>query len=111
MIEPIADILDIPIHRVYANNLLFDASNGKFAGFDPKELTSRDGGKPAVVKKLIDAHGYGPVGKSYLLLHLYHGTDLYIRIKSRYASAKCRSSIDLSVIVTFIFHIIFLQQS
>ncbi len=64
MIEPIADILDIPIHRVYANNLLFDASSGKFAGFDPKEPTSRDGGKPAVLKKLIDAHGYGPVGEN-----------------------------------------------
>ena len=88
MIEPIADILDIPIHRVYANNLLFDASNGKFAGFDPKELTSRDGGKPAVLKKLIDAHGYGPVGKSSLLLHLFHGTVLYFRIKSRYVSAQ-----------------------
>lgn len=70
MIEPIADILDIPIHRVYANNLLFDASNGKFAGFDPKELTSRDGGKPAVLKKLIDAHGYGPVGKMRVFICL-----------------------------------------
>lgn len=32
-----------------------------FEGFDPNEPTSRDGGKPAVVKSLIASHGYKPV--------------------------------------------------
>ena len=40
MINPVADMLKIPRHRVYANNLLFKA-DGSFAGFDPEELTSR----------------------------------------------------------------------
>jgi len=60
MIEPVADQLYIPFHRLYANRLLF-ASNGDFGGFDAEEPTSRDGGKPAVVKSLIDAHGYKPI--------------------------------------------------
>lgn len=62
MIEPVADILGIPTHRIFANSLLFDPSNGSFAGFDTAEPTSMDGGKTAVVQRLIDAHGYGPVG-------------------------------------------------
>lgn len=66
MIEPVADMLGIPTHRVYANTLLFDTASGAFAGFDVTEPTSMDGGKTAVVQRLIDAHGYGPVGKSIL---------------------------------------------
>ena len=60
MINPVAAELKIPLHRIYANNLLFDAKGG-FAGFDAKEPTSRDGGKPAVVKLLKQAHQYFPV--------------------------------------------------
>jgi phosphoserine phosphatase len=58
MIEPVADILRIPRHRIYANNLLFNEKDGNFAGFDVNEPTSRDGGKPAVIKHLMGAHGY-----------------------------------------------------
>lgn len=61
MIEPVAAKLNIPIHRIYANNLLFDPSTGDYSGFDPNEPTSRDGGKPKVVKLLMEAHGYKPV--------------------------------------------------
>ena len=63
MIEPIADHLGVPVHRIYANTLLFSAEDGSYAGFDESEPTSRDGGKPAVVQQLIHAHGYGPVGE------------------------------------------------
>lgn len=63
MIEPIADKLGIPVHRVFANRLLFDASSGAYSGFDDQEPTSRDGGKPAVIEGLIQAHGYGPIGR------------------------------------------------
>lgn len=61
MIEPVANKLCIPFHRIYANSLLFAAEDGSFAGFDEQELTSRDGGKPAVVKLLKEAHGYKTV--------------------------------------------------
>eukprot|EP01038_Epipyxis_sp_PR26KG_P006140 gene6140-8465_t len=61
MIEPVAAVVNIPLHRIYANNLLFNKSNGEFDGFDPKELTSRDGGKPAVIQQLINAHGYSNI--------------------------------------------------
>lgn len=66
MIEPVAEVLRIPLHRIYANTLLFHEEEegkesthpvGSFRGFDENEPTSRDGGKPAVVQGLIDAHG------------------------------------------------------
>lgn len=60
MINPIAHILKVPLHRIYANNLLFH-SDGAFKGFDDKEPTSRDGGKPAVIQMLKDNHGYKPI--------------------------------------------------
>ena len=60
MINPVAEVLKIPLHRVYANNLLFN-EDGTFKGFDSSELTNRDGGKPAVIQMLKDAHGYETV--------------------------------------------------
>jgi phosphoserine phosphatase len=65
MIEPVADRLGIPVHRIHANRLLFDEAHGAYTGFDEREPTSRDGGKRVVVEQLIQAHGYGPVGTSY----------------------------------------------
>ena len=61
MIHPVARVLDIPIERVYANNLLFDESTGKYLGFDANEPTSRAGGKGVVVGRLKELHGYDPV--------------------------------------------------
>lgn len=46
--------------RIFANNILF-AKDGSYLGFDSTELTSRDGGKPSVIKKLKNDHGYSPV--------------------------------------------------
>lgn len=60
MINPIAEELDIDPSRIYANNLLFDES-GTYTGFDEKELTSRAGGKAAVVDFLKQQHGYSPI--------------------------------------------------
>jgi phosphoserine phosphatase len=60
MIYPIANALNIPTHRVFANNILFD-KDGKYSGFDGDELTSRDGGKPAVIQRLKNDHGYTPI--------------------------------------------------
>lgn len=60
MIDPIARRLRIPSQRVYANNLIFD-KNGDYFGFDSKEYTSRDGGKPTVIQRLKDIHDYKTV--------------------------------------------------
>ena len=68
MIEPVADVLNIPIHRIYANTLHFHPDDGNFIGFDTSEPTSRDGGKPAVIQKLITAHGYGPIGNNNIVM-------------------------------------------
>lgn len=61
MINPVAESLNIPSHRIYANNLLFDPKDGSFAGFDQEEPTSRDGGKPAVIQRLIKGIGHKKV--------------------------------------------------
>lgn len=61
MINPIADTLNIPRTRIYANNIFFDKITGEYAGFDDTELTSKDGGKPAVIAKLKAEHGYSPI--------------------------------------------------
>ena len=60
MINPVADILGIPRHRVYANTLVFNP-DGAFHAFDPQEPTSRDGGKAAVLQRLKDECGYTSV--------------------------------------------------
>jgi phosphoserine phosphatase len=57
MIDPIAERLNIPLDRVFANNILFNAL-GLYAGYDHSEMTSRDHGKSAVLQSLIDHHGY-----------------------------------------------------
>lgn len=49
MIEPVAEQVNIPLRNIYANTIFFD-DDGKFAGFDDTELTSRDGGKAEAIK-------------------------------------------------------------
>ena len=60
MIHPLAEELDIPITRVFANNILFD-SQGKYAGFDVAEPTSRAGGKAKVVQHVKQELGFPTV--------------------------------------------------
>ena len=40
MINPLAEQLQIPQNRIFANNILFD-KDGQYMGFDTSELTSR----------------------------------------------------------------------
>ena len=61
MIHPVAKVLDSPLERVYANNLLFDEATGKYVGFDVAEPTSRAGGKGVVVGMLKEKFGYDPI--------------------------------------------------
>lgn len=56
VIEPIADMLSIPRSHVFANSILFDAESGAYAGFDPKEHTSRSGGKLSAVQAIRREH-------------------------------------------------------
>jgi len=60
MIEPVADLLDIPRSRIFANTLLFN-EDGEYTGFDPTEPTSRDGGKPDVLSRLLEKFGYSGI--------------------------------------------------
>lgn len=57
MIEPVAELLDIPKEQVFANRILFH-EDGSYAGFDESEPTSRSGGKALAIEKLKRAHGY-----------------------------------------------------
>ncbi|XP_057816161.1 phosphoserine phosphatase, chloroplastic isoform X2 [Cryptomeria japonica] len=57
MIEPVAELLEIPPKSIYANRLLF-GSAGEFVGFDPEEPTSRSGGKATAVAQIKKEHGY-----------------------------------------------------
>jgi len=57
MIEPIADMLNIPRTNIWANDILFDAG-GAYKGFDRDRPTSRSGGKSEVVEILKERHGY-----------------------------------------------------
>ena len=60
MILPVAARLSIPPERVFANTLLFDAA-GAYAGFDLDALTSQDGGKAEVLRRLVLRGGYTPI--------------------------------------------------
>jgi phosphoserine phosphatase len=60
MIEPVADLLDIPHSRIYANTVFFN-DDGTYKDFDADEYTSKAGGKPAVVELLKETHGYEKV--------------------------------------------------
>ena len=57
MINSVADHVNIPYNRIYANNILFD-EQGNYMGFDSTEPTSSDGGKAQVISMLKDVHGY-----------------------------------------------------
>ena len=59
MIHPLADVLAVPRERVFANTILFDEA-GAYAGFDTAAPTSRDGGKPEVLRAL-KARGFDPI--------------------------------------------------
>ncbi|XP_053610158.1 phosphoserine phosphatase isoform X2 [Plodia interpunctella] len=57
LIEPVAELLNIPKNNIFANRLKF-YFNGEYAGFDENEPTSRSGGKGLVIRRLKEQHGY-----------------------------------------------------
>jgi phosphoserine phosphatase len=54
MIRPIADLVGVPYHRIYANNILFDGQHGRgdYICYDKEQFTCRDGGKGRVIHHL-----------------------------------------------------------
>eukprot|EP00127_Corallochytrium_limacisporum_P001558 Clim_evm11s66 gene=Clim_evmTU11s66 len=60
MINPLAEVLNIPKGNVHANNLLFN-EDGSYKGFDESEPTSRSGGKPKALQSIIDSKGHSVV--------------------------------------------------
>lgn len=52
MIEPVAEILNIPKTNIVANTLLFD-SDGFYYEFDKSEPTSQDMGKPKAIQSIM----------------------------------------------------------
>jgi phosphoserine phosphatase len=60
LIHPVAKTLKIPTHRVYANNLIFDAK-GDYLGFDALEFTCKDGGKAAAIEHIKMTTGLSPI--------------------------------------------------
>lgn len=58
MIEPVAELLNIPSTHIYANRLLYDANDGSYLGFDTSEPTSNSNGKARVVSYLKQKHNY-----------------------------------------------------
>lgn len=59
MIEPVAKELCVAKTRIYANTILFEDDDvGTYAGFDPDEPTSADGGKPKALRTIKEKNGY-----------------------------------------------------
>ena len=64
MIQPIADAVGIPSHRIFANYILFDGPHGKgeYNGYDTNQFTCRDGGKARAVQHIKAELGVaGPI--------------------------------------------------
>ena len=68
--------------RIYANNIMFD-EEGKYAGFDDTEPTSRSGGKAEAVKRIKASNGFQTVvmvgdGMTDLEARVEGGADAFI---------------------------------
>ena len=58
MIEPVAEILNIPKTNIVANTLMFDDETGLYRDFCRDEPTSRDMGKPKAVQNIMTNNNY-----------------------------------------------------
>jgi len=94
IILPIADELNIPTHRVYANQFIFHI-NGDLIGFDESEPTSSSGGKKLVVSNLINKHNYKSVvtiGDGVTDYETYPPASLFIGFGGNKIRPKVRDS-------------------
>eukprot|EP01035_Chromulina_nebulosa_P019938 gene19938-25903_t len=96
MIYPIAKVVAVPHHRIYANNILFH-SNGDYESFDSNELTSKDGGKALVIQRLKDLFHYETIvmiGDGVTDLHARPPADLFIGFGGVIVRDKVKESAD-----------------
>lgn len=80
MINPHALELNIPLNNVFANNIQFD-KDGNYLSFDPKEPTSRAGGKAKVVdfiKTELKFSTVAMIGDGYTDLEARPPADVFI---------------------------------
>ncbi len=70
LILPVADVLGIPRQNIFANRFVYMADDElgtggyptiRVRGFDPKEPTSREGGKPEAIRKIRQMNPYQTV--------------------------------------------------
>lgn len=57
LIHPVADYLGIPKENIYANKLKF-YHDGRYAGFDEDQPTSKSGGKGKVIQTIREKFGH-----------------------------------------------------
>merc|ERR1719187_2404831 len=60
MIEPIAQVLNVPFDHIYCNDILL-SEQGVFQGFDENQHTSRQGGKCEVIQEIRKRYGFKTV--------------------------------------------------
>lgn len=82
IINPIAQMLNIPLSHVYANTILYN-DDGSYRGFDANEMTSRSGGKAAAVQSIKSIHNLETMamigdGATDLEARQPGGADLFI---------------------------------
>eukprot|EP01135_Chromosphaera_perkinsii_P006559 Nk52_evm1s545 gene=Nk52_evmTU1s545 len=97
MIEPVAEILNIPFDNIFANNLLFHEDGG-YKGFDENEPTSRSGGKPKVIRTLKDRHGYKKIiiiGDGVTDMEARPPADLFIGFGGNVVREKVKAGADV----------------
>lgn len=82
MINPVADLLDVPRENVFANDILFE-DDGSYDTFDPNEFTSKAGGKADAVKHIKKKDGHAVMamvgdGATDLESRAHGGADVFI---------------------------------
>lgn len=80
IVDPIADKLQVPLEKVFANRMLHDELGG-YIGFSNDEPTSESYGKARVVQRLKNEFGYKTlvmIGDGMTDLEAYPPADLFI---------------------------------
>jgi len=81
IINPVATMLGIPLEHVFANSILH--KDGKYAGFDDQEFTSRSGGKYKAIMHIKEKYGISKMvmvgdGATDLEARREGGADIFI---------------------------------
>ncbi len=72
IIYPVADKLSIPRQNCFANNFIYEGD--KIIGFDAENILAQNGGKPKIVKKILEKKSYQKtfmIGDGYTDLEVF----------------------------------------